>query len=702
MNRVLIVDDREDTRYFLSVLLQANGCLVVTAGNGAEALELARQQPPQLIISDLLMPVMDGYSLLREWRADEQLRAIPFVVYTATYTDPKDEELALTLGANAFILKPAEPEAFMNRIRQWLTAPPAPPAAAPPPPAAPTRLVVTAPQEEETRTLQQYNEVLIHKLEDKMAEVERANRTLQRDLETRKQMEYRLRESERKYRELVEHANSIILRWTRDGRITFLNEFGQKFFGYPAPDIIGQPIVGTIVPETDRNGQSMRTLLGQIAAAPAAFEHYVAEHRCRNGQRVCVEWTNKAVSSATGESEGILSVGTDITERRQLEEQFRQAQKLEAIGQLASGVAHDFNNILTIIQGNAALLLDATGLKEGERELAKQIVEAAERAAGFTRQLLLFSRKQALQPVPVDLNEAVSNMTKMLQRILGEDISLRSDYAASLPSILADVGMMEQVVLNLAVNARDAMPKGGWLNIATSVEEIPGATPGTDPGVPPGRYVCLSVSDTGCGIASAHLPRIFDPFFTTKPVGKGTGLGLASVYGIVKQHQGWITVSSEVGSGTTFRIGLPAVERPAAEPKPAPSVTTLPRGTEVILVVEDEPALRLLVSNLLQRCGYTVLTAVSGVAALDVWKGNQERVTLLLTDMIMPDGMTGRELAETLKREKPQLKVICTSGYSAEVVGKSHSLLEGADFVQKPYSPMQLMQAIRTCLDRRE
>jgi nitrogen-specific signal transduction histidine kinase/CheY-like chemotaxis protein len=401
-----------------------------------------------------------------------------------------------------------------------------------------------------------------------------------------------------------------------------------------------------------------------------------------------------------GEISEVLSIGTDITERRQLEEQFRQAQKLEAIGQLASGVAHDFNNILTIIQGNAALLLDAPALTATEAELAKQIVEAAERAAGFTRQLLLFSRKQAIQPVALNLNEAVGNLTKLLQRILGEDISLHSDYAPMLPATLADLGMIEQVVLNLAVNARDAMPRGGRLHLATSIATIGGEASQVNPTVRPGEYVCLTVSDTGCGIAPEHLPRVFDPFFTTKPVGKGTGLGLATVYGIVKQHQGWVDVRSEVGRGTTFRIGLPVASGAVPEQKAAAASLALPGGHEVILVVEDEPALRLLVSNLLQRCGYTVLLAASGVAALDVWKEHHARIQLLLTDMIMPDGMTGRELAERLKREKPELKVICTSGYSAEIVGKGHALIEGADFLQKPYSPLQLTTVVRACLDR--
>ncbi|HTI99963.1 MAG TPA: response regulator [Dongiaceae bacterium] len=700
MKRILIVDDREDSRYYLDTLLKNSGYEVIAAANGAEALQQARRQPPQLIVSDLLMPVMDGFSLLREWRADAQLQAVPFIVYTATYTDPKDEELALGLGADGFILKPAEPEELLARVREVLERPRDATRGRPAPVPGILRLPVAMPEEEETRVLQQYNEVLIHKLEDKMLQADQANKQLQRDIASRKEVEGQLRESERKYRELVEHANSIILRWTRDGKITFLNEFGLRFFGYTAAEIVGQSAMDTIVPVIESTGRDLKQLMERVTADPRSFEQNINENQCRDGRRVWIAWTNKTVLDEQGEIKEVLSIGTDITERKQLEEQFRQAQKLEAIGHLAGGVAHDFNNILTIIQGNASLLLDAAGLSLKDVELAKQIVEAAERAAGLTRQLLLFSRKQAMRPMLLNLNETVGNVTKLLQRMLGEDIALQSTYAPQLPLVRADTGMMEQVLLNLAVNARDAMPGGGRLQVATSVVTVSPEQAQANSAPNPGQYVCLSVSDTGCGIAPEHLPQIFDPFFTTKEVGKGTGLGLAIVYGIVKQHQGWVDVSSRMGEGTTFQIFLPAAKETQAGPKAAPANECAPRGTEVILVVEDDPAVRLLVVNLLQRCGYTVLLAATGVAALEVWAKHKAQVQLLLTDMIMPDGMTGRELALRLKQEQPGLKVIYTSGYSAEIVGKGHALFDGNDFLQKPFSPLLLAQTVRTCLDR--
>jgi two-component system, cell cycle sensor histidine kinase and response regulator CckA len=391
----------------------------------------------------------------------------------------------------------------------------------------------------------------------------------------------------------------------------------------------------------------------------------------------------------------------DVTERRTLEAQLRQAQKMEAIGQLSSGVAHDFNNLLTIIASNASMLLHTAGGNPEVADYVGQINQASERAAGLTRQLLLFSRKQVMQPVDLDLNEVVGTMTRMLQRILGEDIALGGEFAPGLPSIHADAGMIEQVLLNFAVNSRDAMPSGGRLTIRTHVEVLDESQARRHPGVRPGRYVCLSVSDTGCGIAPEHLPRLFEPFFTTKEVGKGTGLGLATVYGIVQQHQGWIEVASAPGEGTTFRIGLPAVAAaPARRPAGRNGRGLLVQGTGTILVVEDETSLRLIVVHALQRCGYKVLTATTGLTALEVWKEHGPSIDLLLTDMIMPDGMTGRQLAARLVAERPGLKVVYTSGYSPDVVGGGAVFREGFDFLQKPFGVDQLSEIMRVRLGR--
>ncbi|MEO6181593.1 MAG: response regulator [Verrucomicrobiota bacterium] len=389
---------------------------------------------------------------------------------------------------------------------------------------------------------------------------------------------------------------------------------------------------------------------------------------------------------------------TDITDRLNLEAQLRQSQKMESIGQLAAGVAHDFNNILTIIQGYTGLVLEKKELNPDLVEPLRQVAVASERAANLTRQLLMFSRKQIMQPQELDLNEVIGSVTKFLRRILGADIVVHFNYSHNLPAIYADSGMMEQIIMNLAVNTRDALPHGGQLSIGTSVIEIGPAHMQTNPESRTGEFICLRFSDNGMGIPPEVLPRIFEPFFTTKEIGKGTGLGLATVYGIVKQHKGWIEVLSRKGEGTTFRVYLPSIERPA---QASPNLRTerVEGGNESILVVEDEPELRALVCTILKNFGYEVFEAANGPEAIPIWQERQEKIDLLLTDMVMPGPFTGRELADKFKADKPRLKVIYTSGYSVETIGKDFSYKRGLNFLQKPYHPLTLAKVVRDSLD---
>ena len=390
----------------------------------------------------------------------------------------------------------------------------------------------------------------------------------------------------------------------------------------------------------------------------------------------------------------------EIAERAQLEKQFRQLQKMEAFGQLAGGVAHDFNNILGIIVGYANLLLAREDLDAEAKEQIEQVYSAGERAANLTRQLLTFSRKKEMQVSALNLNEVVGDLAKMLARLLGEDIQLKCRLAGDRP-VQADAGMMEQVLMNLAVNARDAMPKGGQLIIETDAVRIEPNYVRSHPEARVGDFVCLSVRDTGCGMTPEIMARIFEPFFTTKGVGKGTGLGLATVFGIVKQHQGWVEVESQVGVGTNFKVFLPRISQPAPTPASKPVKSKAPRGTETILLVEDEDSVRGLAKLILQRHGYRVLEARSGVDALSVWEEHGTSIDLLLTDMIMPDGLTGRELAKRLLLQKSGLKVIYSSGYSADLAGTAFLSRPAPIFLQKPYSPQKLVQAVRECLDRK-
>jgi PAS domain S-box-containing protein len=391
-----------------------------------------------------------------------------------------------------------------------------------------------------------------------------------------------------------------------------------------------------------------------------------------------------------------LLIAEDVSERAILERQLRQAQKMEAIGQLAAGVAHDFNNILTVIQGHAGLLQQK--LANGQNKSLQEINNAAGRASTLIRQLLMFSRKQVMQFRYLDPNEILHNAIKMLERVVGEHVKIEFQPHNSLPTIHADCSMVEQIAMNLAVNARDAMPSGGRLSITTSLENVHrGPTP-MDPEPREGQYVCLTFADTGCGMDTEILSRIFEPFFTTKPVGKGTGLGLSTVFGIVRQHQGWVEVESKPNKGTIFRTYFPSTQHP---PDRIESITDAPlrNGRETVLVAEDEEALRQVVVQVLRFHGYTVLEAASGRDALEVWERADRPVDLLLTDMVMPGGVMGSELAERLSKQCPTLKVIYTSGYSPGMAGKDASLLEGRNFLPKPYSIGELARFVRECLD---
>jgi len=388
-----------------------------------------------------------------------------------------------------------------------------------------------------------------------------------------------------------------------------------------------------------------------------------------------------------------------LDEKRKLEEQFRQSQKMEAIGQLSGGVAHDFNNLLTVIQMHSSIMQFNPQLPEDVRESARQIGQASERAANLTRQLLTFSRRQTLRLGDLSLNEVVMNMVKMLQRILGEDIHMELHYSQTPLLIQADAGMMDQIILNLAVNARDAMPRGGKLVIETAPVDVSEEQVRRSPDAREGAFALLSVSDTGCGIPESLIPRIFEPFFTTKEEGKGTGLGLATIYGIVQQHHGWVELDSVVGRGTVFRVYLPR-RRLWSKKKTTQHIPKIsPRGTESILVVEDDATLRLLVSEVLNSLGYRVLEASSGQEALNTWNRTQHKIDLLLTDLIMPNGMTGTDLAGKMQETHPHLKVIYTSGYGPEAVGGGLNLHEGVNFLAKPYYPNKLAQTVRARLD---
>ena len=474
-----------------------------------------------------------------------------------------------------------------------------------------------------------------------------------------------------------------VLEFSADGTILYANDASQKMaasFGVASLELAMPPETKSIIAQCLLTGENQFNLQSTL-------------------QKRTISWSFIPIPA-----NGVVHCyATDITERLNLEAQLRHSLKMEAIGQLAAGVAHDFNNILTVIQGHVDLLISVPPGQIDLNHSLEQIRQATERAGNLIRQLLMFSRKQVLQPRYVDLNEIITNISRMVQRLLGEHISFSFVSAQGLPSIYADVGMIEQVLVNLAINSRDAMPHGGRLVLTTSRQVIEASASRPHPEARAGEFVCLSVKDSGCGMDATTLSHLFEPFFTTKDTGKGTGLGLATVYGIVQLHHGWIVVESQVGVGSTFTIFFPIGTKPAeAIPQP-PGTRPLPvkGGTETILVVEDEPALRSLVVSILELYGYRVFQAPTGVSALKVWEQHKSQIDLLLTDMVMPEGMSGRQLAERLLQENPLLCVIYTSGYSPGMAGKDIALMEGFNFLPKPYPPSRLAQVVRESLDSR-
>jgi PAS domain S-box-containing protein len=417
-----------------------------------------------------------------------------------------------------------------------------------------------------------------------------------------------------------------------------------------------------------------------------------------DGHVTWVSSTKMPLRDAQGNIIGTFGVSRDITERRALEDQLRMAQKMESVGRLAGGVAHDFNNLLTIIAGYSQLVKG--NLEEGSPLHAHvdEVLRASDRAASLTRQLLAFSRKQVLQVEVLDLNRALANMEKMLLRLIGEDIDLKAVRQPGLGRVKADPGQIDQVIMNLVVNARDAMPEGGTITIETANMDLTEDYARAHFPVVPGHYVMLSVSDTGTGMSPETQAHIFEPFFTTKERGKGTGLGLATVYGIVRQSGGYIWVYSELGRGSTFKIYLPRVDEPVAEAESAAASLEKIKGSETVLVVEDEEAVRALVSKTLAAHGYEVLEAEGADDALRILEKHTEPIHLLLTDVVMPQ-MSGKELAERLSVMHPEVKVLYMSGYTDDAIVRHGVLEPGVSFVQKPFAPRTLVQKVRQVLD---
>ena len=536
-------------------------------------------------------------------------------------------------------------------------------------------------------------------VELRVAPVEFAGRSgtqaILRDITGRKRMEAEIRGSEERYRLLFERNLAGVYRSTPDGRLLECNRAYAQMMGYASPaEAMAQP-GAAFHPTPDGRERLLERIRGE-----GSLVNFERAARRKDGSLI---WVVENVSLLPSDEEGgeiLLGTVVDMTERRRLEEQLLQSQKMEAVGRLAGGIAHDFNNLLTAVSGYSELLLRELPEGDPRREFAEEIRKAGGRAAALTHQLLAFSRRQVLEPRVLDLNAVISGMERMLRRVIGEDIELITATQEELWHARADPGQIEQAILNLVVNARDAMPRGGKLTLETANVELDEKFAGRYATVTPGPHVMLAVSDTGIGMDAELQARLFEPFFTTKEHGKGTGLGLSTTYGIVKQSGGSIWVYSEPGHGTTFKIYLPRCEEPLEELPPAPDTREAAPGTETVLVVEDEPEVRRLVERLLRGKGYRVLTAGSPADAVGLASAHEGAIDLLLTDVIMP-GMNGRELARRLAPARPAMRVLYMSGYADAAMSQQGILPPGTAFVSKPFTPEVLARKVREVLDGR-
>jgi len=712
---ILVVDETATSLKLLTDLLVAEGYDARAADSGERALAAVAARAPELILLDLHRPGLDGMEVFRRLKTRPESRDIP-VVFVSSSGDIADRVESLRAGAVDYLSKPINRDELLARVKSQLEL---------------RRLQRQSAQQADD--LRRANEQLERELAERQAfaatvvslnqqaeasrlsalelmdeaveakiQLESAIQELRREIAERGQADAALRESEAHYRAVMESANDAIISSDGAGIIRDWNSAAERLFGYSESEATGRP-VAMLVPEhlRDRHLQGIQQRRNGPSSSLLGLRMEL-EGRRKDGREFPIELSISEWSTPAGRH--FTGVIHDITARRRaeadkatLEAQYRQAQKMESIGRLAGGVAHDFNNMLAIINGYTDLVMMKLDPASPMYADLQEVTKAAKRSAELVRQLLAFARKQTIAPRILDLNEAVANMLKLLERLIGEDINLIWKPGSTLWPIKMDPAQIDQILANLAVNARDAIAGTGKLTIESSTTIFDDAYCAAHPGSVPGNYVLLSVSDDGCGIDKEVQGQIFEPFFTTKAQGHGTGLGLSTVYGIVKQNLGFINVVSEPGRGTTFSIYLPAYASvQEAEAAPPPSIGAA-MGSEVVLLVEDEEALLELSRRTLEHLGYTVLATTSPTHAIELFESYPGEIHLLLTDVVMPE-MSGQALERRLTELRPTLKCLFTSAYTADVIADRGVLNEEVHFLQKPYTWQALSDKVRDAL----
>ena len=672
---MLYVEDALVAREILtSVIVQKFPDLELrTERDGRAGLESFKERGADIVLTDVSMPAMNGIEMAREIRALDP--AVPIILTTA-HNDTQFLTEAIKTGVNHYVLKPVEHHQLFEAIGDGIA-----------------RVTLERRVKEQQEELLLAKEELEQRVAERTADLAKTVEALQTEAVERREAERDLRASERKFRSLFEDSKDLIFIMGADGRLRDVNPAGCEIIGYSREELLSLDI-SRLYGDPGERERFRRQLYEQ-----GYVRDYELNLKKKNGGDLCLLATASVIRNDRGEIVGDQGIAHDITERRRLEQQLLQAQKMESIGLLAGGVAHDFNNLMTAVQGYSQIVKEnAAADDEVLNGCIDQVIAAAGRATELTRSLLAFSRKQIISPKPVQVNDIIINLAKLLTRLIGEDIELTTSLASRHLVVMADSGQIDQALINLATNARDAMPGGGKLRITTQRVELSGEEARRLALECAGGYALITVADNGTGMDAATRERIFEPFFTTKEVGKGTGLGLSIIYGIVRQHGGTVTVESAPGAGATFSIFLPlyaaALPEVDAELEPPP-----PCGTETLLIAEDDMVVRTYVKKVLEMAGYNVIAAQNGEDALEQFRENRHGIALVLCDVVMPR-KNGKEVYEEARRMMPQVKFVFMSGYNDEIIHTKGVLEEGIDFLMKPLERAVLLKKVREVMDR--